>query len=146
MSAFNFWTLPCSIILVAVCPYTTGQEVTFYYSDDCEDIIIANYGFLHPMISKCPTLEDLKIQNMHLKDQVEAMTDAWVTIQNKLVKMEEEVKRLRHGCNCNSFPEYVETSTISGVGMRRDDHGEKNEGIHGRIRRITRRSMEEIGL
>jgi len=134
---------------VAVCNYSMGQEITFYYSDDCEDIIIANYGFLHPMIPKCPSLEDLRIQNIQLKDQVETLTDAWINIQHKLLEAEEEIQRLRYGCNSGNAPESenVETMKTTGGGMRREDSAsEKGEGAHGRIRRITRRSIEEIGL
>lgn len=39
--------------LIATCPFKIGQEVTFYYSGDCSDIMIANYGFLHPLIPPC---------------------------------------------------------------------------------------------
>jgi len=142
---------PIFYSIVAVCPYTSGQEVTFYYSDDCEDIIIANYGFSHPMIPRCPTMfEDLKVQITQLKDQAETLTDKLISTQNKLMEVEEEILRLRHGCNCNCGDSsrevlFIESSTTGMRGNNRED-SEKSEGTHGRIRRITRRSMEEIGL
>lgn len=46
--------------LVATCFFLKGQEVTYWYSDDCDDIVIANYGFTHPMVPACPTTEELR--------------------------------------------------------------------------------------
>ena len=40
--------------LVATCPFRAGQEVTFYYSGDCEDVMVASYGFVHPLVGPCP--------------------------------------------------------------------------------------------
>lgn len=46
--------------LIATCSFLRGQEVTYWYTDDCDDIVIANYGFTHPMVPACPTIEDLR--------------------------------------------------------------------------------------
>ena len=134
---------------MAVCSYTTGQEVTFYYSDDCEDSIVANYGFLHPMIPRCASLEDLKSQNMQLSEQVEMLTGELMSTQNKLMAAEKTIQRLRNGCNFGDSHELgdIESSSTHTAGVRGNkDDTERSEGNHGRIRLISRRSMEDIGF
>lgn len=35
--------------IISTCPFRKGQEVTFWYSDECDHIMIGKYGFTHPV-------------------------------------------------------------------------------------------------
>jgi hypothetical protein len=58
---------------VATCPFVRGQEVTFWYSSDCSDVIIANFGFVHPLVPPCGATEEEEEEDWETKKN-----DEWV--------------------------------------------------------------------
>jgi hypothetical protein len=104
--------------VVATCSFQAGQEVTFWYSDDCEDVMISNYGFTHPMVTRCPTIEDwqyrAKMWKNYAENVEETLSDAYEDLYDTL----QELK----GCNCDDdrirepAPAVVKAA---------DDHAEK---------------------
>jgi hypothetical protein len=63
--------------IVASCSFQKGQEVTFWYGDECQDVMIGVYGFTHPMVPRCPSAEDYR-----------TMCDEW---QLRAKQLEEDV-------------------------------------------------------
>lgn len=86
-----------SFDIVATCPFTKGQEITFWYTDACEDVFVANYGFTTPMlVPKCPHPATERIQQLE-----EALQGAW----QDLDMLDSEVDRLLeviHDCHCEN--------------------------------------------
>mmetsp|Transcript_22299 Transcript_22299/g.33836 ORF Transcript_22299/g.33836 Transcript_22299/m.33836 type:complete len:572 (-) Transcript_22299:30-1745(-) len=86
--------------LVATCSFLKGQEVTYWYSDDCDDIIIANYGFTHPMVPPCPTVDDIKDEaekwkrrSQALEEEIEHTFDDLDELEQELIQAEEVLER-----------------------------------------------------
>jgi len=85
---------------VATCSFEVGQEVTFWYSSECSDVIIANYGFLHPLVPPCPapppeddveTIQKWKARAKHLEEQLwDAYTDMDL-LKDELIVMQSQL-------------------------------------------------------
>jgi len=162
--------------VVATCSFQTGQEVTFWYSDDCEDVMISNYGFTHPMVPRCPTIEDWKYRANTWKNYAENLEN---TLNDAYEDLYESLQELK-GCSCDDnrmrdpAPAVVKAAdndreNLKYVKKTKDREEEKTQEIHtqtharvkqqpkqsnegnshGRIRRTKRNAEEErddVGL
>lgn len=152
-----------SFEVVATCPFREGDEITFWYSDDCEDVIIANYGFTHPMVPRCPTIEDWKYRTKLWREYAESLERTLSETYEDLYDTLQELK----DCNCEehriqgSAPAVAKAADGHMTKMKKQQkqaptrvkENSKQQNVdgngQGRIRR-TKRTVEEeredIGL
>jgi hypothetical protein len=141
--------------VVATCPFREGEEITFWYSDDCEDVIIANYGFTHPMVPRCPTIEDWKYRTKLWKEYAESLEQ---TLSDTYEDLYDTLRELKD-CNCEehriqgSAPAVAKAADANMIKMKKQqkqsptivkERQKQNlDGNgQGRIRR-TKRTVEE---
>jgi hypothetical protein len=97
-----------SFDIIATCNFTKGQEVTFWYSDACDEIIMGNYGFTHPMAPKCPTMDDWKHHAEHIKLQALELQEELDFAYHDLDRIDSELERVKQvldKCNCCNDPQ-----------------------------------------
>jgi len=146
--------------LIAACPFTKGQEVTFWYSSDCSDVIIANFGFLHPLVPKCEAPKDWKEKSMELKEKTKALQrkvdllkQERDDLESRLIKCKceeddpEEQKKLEYAMPTANSPE---TQQQQQQKLRKDGHHSLRQEVRVRGRmhdqqEITEQMMEELG-
>lgn len=99
--------------LIATCPFKAGQEVTFYYSSECADVIVANYAFLHPLIPPCTTFEEVKEKSEELKIQaMDAEKKLWKAHHQVEVLMGEVLALESQLQSCESGEDKVSETQI----------------------------------
>lgn len=89
--------------IIASCDFTPGQEVTFWYSDECEEIIIGNYGFTHPMVPKCHTVEYYKLAKEKWKQRAVSLQEALEDAYEDMDVMDTELQHVQEvlaDCDC----------------------------------------------
>jgi len=104
-----------SFEVVATCSFLEGQEVTFWYSDDCDDIIIANYGFTHPMVPTCPGLEEWRKTSEIWKDHALFLSESLNEAYEEIDRMKTELNILRRRCS------HVDVSRMNYPSDKRDE-------------------------
>ena len=91
-----------SFDIIATCNLTRGQEITFWYnSDACDDVILANYGFTHPMVPKCLSLKDWKKRAEIYQEQVHHLQWDLSHAYSDLDRIDNELDRvlqILHSC------------------------------------------------
>jgi SET domain len=89
--------------IIATCTFIPGQEVTFWYSDECEEIVMGNYGFTHPMVPKCPTAEDYKLARDKWKQRATNLQTALEDAYEDMDVMDTELQHVQQilaNCDC----------------------------------------------
>ena len=111
---------------IATCDFVQGQEITFWYSNECSDVMMGIYGFTHSLISPCPTNDELLYRTKVLEQTLhDAYTDMKI-LEDDL----EYVEKILDDCDCCDISALSETGgeerdpTISTMAL----HEEKNNG------------------
>lgn len=104
--------------IVATCAFHPGQEVTFYYSDDCSDMLFANYGFIHPLAPRCPTASEYRARADAWREYAERVEGILEETYEEVDRLEGEVSelhsRIRACDGCGS-------SVVGGGGERKGE-------------------------
>lgn len=123
--------------LIATCNFEQGQEITFWYSSDCSDVMVANYGFLHPLIPKCTSTEDWKQRTEQLEEQARIREEEMWDLYRRIELLKEELSEMNSqlvSCACEE-------------GEKKEKNAQHNGDIHKRIRKDGHSSIRhEIGV
>jgi len=132
-----------SFDIVATCPFRKGQEVTFWYSDECEDVMIGVYGFTHPMISPCPTLDEYKKSSRKWKREAEDLRRQLLDADHDLDYLEEENRRLYEilkQCDCCQHEErYAKLRAAQQQQQQSGGGGSNNNNINTKAPTVSGR-------
>jgi hypothetical protein len=82
--------------VIATCDLQQGQEVTFWYGNECDDVMMAVYGISHPLIPACKTSEEWRIR----VETLEAILDATRSDLEMLESELEYVETVLKDCDC----------------------------------------------
>ena len=110
--------------IVATCEFQKGQEITFWYTDACEDIFVANYGFTMPMmVPKCTKhtatsttsssnsmKEDFLLQQQQQEQQQEYLEDELFHAYQELDRLDRRLDFLMNvleDCHCGNQTELL---------------------------------------
>lgn len=119
--------------LVATCSFQTGQEVTYWYSDDCDDVVIANYGFTHPMVPSCPSAVELQQDIDFWKRRALNLETEIGHAYDDIDELEREMERavsLLTSCNCDGFKR-PRAASKSRKGSGDTTHDDAHDHIRG---------------
>ncbi len=126
--------------------------MTFWYSSDCADVIIANYGFLHPLVPSCAPTDDWEKDSAEWKEKTKMRERELVEVYRRIDGLKDEIIGLESQlikCGCEDG-EKKEANTK----FRKDGHHHslrQDVGVRGRINEIDeqeltiQQAMEELG-
>jgi hypothetical protein len=82
--------------VIATCDLQQGQEVTFWYGNECDDVMMAVYGISHPLIPACKTSEEWRMR----VETLEAVLDATRSDLEMLESELDYVETVLKDCDC----------------------------------------------
>eukprot|EP00573_Skeletonema_grethae_P012144 CAMPEP_0201692386 /NCGR_PEP_ID=MMETSP0578-20130828/5287_1 /ASSEMBLY_ACC=CAM_ASM_000663 /TAXON_ID=267565 /ORGANISM="Skeletonema grethea, Strain CCMP 1804" /LENGTH=643 /DNA_ID=CAMNT_0048177747 /DNA_START=90 /DNA_END=2021 /DNA_ORIENTATION=+ len=142
--------------LIATCPFKAGQEVTFYYSSECADVIIANYAFIHPLVPPCTTLDEVKEKSEEWKIQaMDAKKKLWKAHHQVEVLMGEVLALESQLQSCESREDKVSETQIHSVSASNEknksagDEASSDNGTtpsHQKLRKDSSSRNHEVGV
>lgn len=106
--------------IIASCSFQKGQEVTFWYSDECDHVMVGVYGFTHPIVPPCPTAEEHRRNSIEWKARAEALEEQLRNSKEELQYIYselEEVENILDSCDCCG---YVKSSDTEKKGRREE--------------------------
>jgi SET domain len=113
--------------IVASCEFRKGQEVTFWYSDECDHVMVGLYGFMHPMIPPCPSAEEYKRASGEWRRRAEELDAQLAESNQDLYRLDREAShlaKLLRDCDCQNYKDEIKA--------REDqDRMLKTESAHG---------------
>lgn len=129
--------------IIATCRFLQGQEITFWYTDACEDVFMANYGFTQPgLVPKCPNAKDQSDATIRHLSRDLSYAYGQLDLMDQQV---DELLAVLHDCHCENQTDYLKVRK-GGQGAHppkapsppRDDEGDR--GNNDRVYRVQNRN------
>ncbi|EED89074.1 predicted protein [Thalassiosira pseudonana CCMP1335] len=132
--------------LIATCPFQVGQEITFYYSPACSDVIVANYGFLHPLVPPCASLEDWKGKSKSWEAKATLREEELYDVYRRMDLLHDELNELQSrllNCDCEDDEKKEQRST-----MNKDNAAPSlnKDMLHRKLRKDGNSIRHEVGV
>lgn len=129
--------------LIATCPFKTGQEITFWYSSDCSDIIVANYGFLHPLVPPCKHSDDWKDKAERLEEKDRIREEEIWDVYRQMDLLKEELSDMDSQmleCGCRDGEKKLDQQKL-----RKESHSPRHEiGVRGHSYTTDDHDVEDL--
>lgn len=135
--------------------------MTFWYSSDCADAIIANYGFVHPLVPSCLTPDDWEKESGEWREKAEMREKELREVMRRMGLLKDELIALERkliSCGCddgedNQMYSMPTASIDEAKKLRKDGHHSLRQdiGVRGRVHEIDeqeitiQQAMEELG-
>jgi len=138
--------------LIATCPFHVGQEITFWYSSDCSDVIIANFGFTHPLVPPCEAPEDWEKTSYEWREKANMLEEELWEVYGRVDLMKDALAVLDSrliSCGCEVGEKKQTHSSEANQKLRKNGrhHALRQEGRTQELdqQQLNQQVMEELG-